>query len=143
MNRLLPLLAGMVMACSRGPSMTTTGAHQGDFQEGAVTAVITAALEGEAAGLATDTLYVTDPLIVVNGRITSASPLLAGISQGGQVVITSSQLEIRPGTSWSAVDYRWEARDGVTREGRATFVLAQMEPGRWRIQHLHSSSPQQ
>jgi ketosteroid isomerase-like protein len=142
MKRLLLPLAGLALACSRGPSVATTSAHQGDFQEGAVTAVITAALEGEAAGLATDTLYITDALVVVNGRITTGSPLLAGISQGGQVVITSSQLEIRPSSSWSAVDYRWEAPDGVTREGRATFVLAQMEPGRWRIQHLHSSSPQ-
>ena len=122
--------------------MVTTGATQADYQEGEVTAVITGALEGEAAGVATDTLYTSSALIVVNGRIRSTSPLFAGIGQGGQIVITSSQLEIRPSSSWSAVDYRWQSRDGAAREGRATFVLAQVEPGKWRIQHVHSSSPQ-
>ena len=136
------VLAGWTLACSRGPSMTSTGAHQADFQETEVTAVINGALEGEAAGVSTDTLYVTDPVIVVNGRIRTSPPLFAGIGQGGQVVITSSQLEIRPRSSWSAVDYRWETRDGVAQEGRATFILTQVGPGRWQIQHVHSSSPQ-
>ena len=140
----LGLVLGIVCAtaCSRGPSVIATSVSQGDFQESAVTAVITGALLGEAAGVATDTLFTSSALIVVNGRIRTASPLFAGIGQGGQVIISSSQLEIRPGSSWSAVDYRWESRDGMAREGRATFVLAQVSPGRWQIQHVHSSSPQ-
>jgi hypothetical protein len=142
MRRQALLLAGLLAACSRGPSAVSVGTVPGDFHENEVTAIITGALKGEAAGVATDTLYVSSALIVVNGRIRSASPLFAGIGLGGQVVITSSQLEIRPSSSWSAVDYRWESGDGVAREGRATFVLAQVEPGRWRIQHVHSSSPQ-
>ena len=137
------LLAGAVTACSRGQStMMSAGVAHNDFQESAVSAVITGALEGEAAGVATDTLYVSSALIVVNGRIRSASPLFAGIGQGGRMVVSSSQLEIRPNSSWSVVDYRWESPDGVAREGRATFVLTEVEPGRWRIQHVHSSSPQ-
>ena len=140
----LGLVVGIagVMGCSRGQSVAATNVSQVDFQENAVTAVISGALLGEAAGQATDTLYTSSALIVVNGRIRTASPLFAGIGQGGQVIISSSQLEIRPGSSWSAVDYRWEARDGVAREGRATFVLAQVSPGHWQIQHVHSSSPQ-
>ena len=122
--------------------MVTAGATQADYQETEVTAVITSALLGEAAGQATDTLYTSSALIVVNGRIRTTSPLFAGIGRDGQLVITSSQLEIRPSSSWSAVDYRWQSRDGAAREGRATFVLAQVEPGKWRIQHVHSSSPQ-
>ena len=124
--------------------MMSAGLAHGDFleSESAVSAVITGALEGEAAGAATDTLFVSSAVIVVNGRIRSDSPLLAGIGQGGQVVISSSQLEIRANSSWSVVDYRWESSGGVTREGRATFVLTQLEPGKWRIQHVHSSSPQ-
>ena len=142
MSRLLPWVAGLVLACSRGQPMVTAGSVQGDYQENEVTAVITSALLGEASGQATDTLYASSALIVVNGRTRSTSPLFAGIGQGGQVVITSSQLEIRPGGSWSAVNYRWESPDGAAREGRATFVLAQVEPGKWQIQHVHSSSPQ-
>jgi hypothetical protein len=135
------VIAG-TMGCSRGQSVVATNVSQGDFQESAVSAVITGALLGEAAGRATDTLFTSSALIVVNGRIRTGSPFFAGIGQGGQVIISSSQLEIRPGSSWSAVDYRWESQGGMTREGRATFVLAQVSPGRWQIQHVHSSSPQ-
>lgn len=140
----LGLLVGIAGAigCSRGQSVVTGNMSQGDFQESAVTAVISGALLGEAAGRPTDTLFTSSALIVVNGRIRTASPLFAGIGQGGQVIISSSQLEIRSGSSWSAVDYRWESRDGVAREGRATFILAQVSPARWQIQHVHSSSPQ-
>jgi hypothetical protein len=134
-------MAGTI-GCSRSQSVVSTNVSQGDFQESAVTAVITGALEGEAAGQPTDTLFTSSALIVVNGRVRSAPPLFAGIGQGGQVIISSSQLQIRPATAWSAVDYRWQSRDGVAREGRATFVLTQLAPGRWQIQHVHSSSPQ-
>jgi hypothetical protein len=136
-------MAALLAGCSRAQSLAPSGtASTGDFQESVVSAVIGEALNGEAAGSATDTLYIETALRVVNGRIRSTSPLFAGIGQGGQVVITSSQLEIRASSSWSVVDYRWESRDGVVREGRATFVLTQVEPGRWRIQHVHSSAPQ-
>jgi hypothetical protein len=122
--------------------MLTGGTSGGDFQEGAISAVISSALEGEAAGHPTDTLFVSSPLVVVNGMTRSSSPLFAGISPGGQVAITSSQVEIRSASSWGVVDYRWETSGGITREGRATFVLTQVEPGHWQIQHVHSSSPQ-
>ncbi len=36
---------------------------------------------------------------------------------------------------------RYLKREGVTREGRATIVLRPGSDGRWRIQHVHSSSP--
>jgi hypothetical protein len=134
-------VAGTI-GCSRGQSVVATNISQNDFQESAVSAVITGALEGEAAGQATDTLFTSSALVVVNGRVRTTPPLFAGIGQGGQVIISSSQLQIRPGTGWSAVDYRWQSRDGVAREGRATFVLTQVAPGRWQIQHVHSSSPQ-
>ena len=141
-RRELLLVILVTIGCSRGQSVVATNVSQGDFQERAVSAVITGALQGEAAGQAIDTLFTSAALIVVNGRIRTTTPLFAGIGQGGQVIISSSQLEIRPGSSWSAVDYRWESRDGMAREGRATFVLAQVSPGRWQIQHVHSSSPQ-
>jgi hypothetical protein len=136
------LVAALLAACAGPRTSLTRAPVSPDFQESQVTAVIAQALAGEAAGHATDSLYVTSAVIVVNGRQRSTSPLFAGIGRGGQVVISSSQLEIRPSSSWSVVDYRWESRDGVAREGRATFVLTQVEGGHWRIQHVHSSSPQ-
>jgi hypothetical protein len=146
MGRLATLLMTLTaVACSRGQPTVSTGISAGisgiDFQEQTVTAVILGALTGEAAGAATDTLFVNEAPIIVNGRTRTASPLFAGVGQGGQVAITSSQLEIKPNSSWGIVDYRWETRDGVAREGRATFVLAEVEAGKWRIQHVHSSSP--
>lgn len=136
------ICALLALGCSRGQPFLSAGASSSDFQEAAVSAVITSALNGEAVGLATDSLYVSSALVVVNGRVRSSSPLFAGIGQGGHVIVSSSQLEIRPNSSWGVVDYRWETRDGVVREGRATFVLTQVDPGTWQIQHVHSSSPQ-
>ena len=138
----LAMVITMALGCSRGQSVVATSVSQGDFQESAVTAVITGALEGAAAGRPTDTLFTSSALIVVNGRIRMAAPLFAGIGEGGQVIISSSQLQIRTGIGWSAVDYRWESGDGMAREGRATFIVAQVAPDRWQIQHIHSSSPQ-
>lgn len=145
-NRLLipgsALVVMLLSGCARPATIRTQGfSNRSDVMEAAVTAVITSALEAEAAGAAADSLYTSSAVIVVNGRTRTLTPLYAGIGAGGQVSITSSQLEIRSGISWGLVDYRWEMRDNVAREGQATFVLTQDGEGRWRIQHAHSSSP--
>ena len=132
----------LTAACARPPATLTTGSMSGgEIHEDEVTAVIIAALNGEATGEAADSLYTSSAVIVVNGRTRTLSPLFAGIGAGGQVAITSSQMEIRTGIGWGLVDYRWETRDGVAREGRATFVLTRTGSGGWQIQHAHSSSP--
>lgn len=135
----------VIIGCARPATLPTRmsrgGSEAGEAAEAMVTAAITGALEAEAAGTPADSLYTSSAIIVVNGRTRQVPPLYAGITPGGQVSITSSQLEIRSGISWGLVDYRWEMRDTVAREGRATFVLTQDGQGRWRIQHAHSSSP--
>jgi hypothetical protein len=136
----LVLLLGLA-ACRGTPAALATRTVSGDVLEDEVTEIIIGALNGEAAGETTDTLYTSSAVIVVNGRTRTLTPLFAGIGQGGQVAITSSQLEVRSGLSWGLVDYRWETRDGVVREGRASFILTQVRSGTWRIQHVHSSSP--
>lgn len=140
------LMAVLAVACTTTRPYLGAGISAGpsgsDFQEGAITGVIMAALNDEAAGAATDTLFVSEATIIVNGKPRAVTPLFAGIGEGGQVAITSSQLEIKPGSSWGMVEYRWESKDGVAREGRATFVLGEVAKGKWRIQHIHSSSPQ-
>ncbi len=135
-------LAWSLGACAGRPSPLTTGPAGADFQEGAVMAVVTSALTGEAAGQRNDTLYAPGPRIVVNGRDQPTGYRFAGVGAGGQVVVTYSQLEIRAASSWGLVVYRWESPEGVTQEGQATFVLTMVAPGRWQIQHIHSSSPQ-
>ncbi|MEO8201309.1 MAG: hypothetical protein ABI679_12355 [Gemmatimonadota bacterium] len=129
-------------ACARPVTISPRGVSGGsDAAEAMVTAVIYGALESAAAGSNADSLYTSSAVMVVNGRTRSLAPLYAGISSGGQVSVTSSQLEIRNGISWSLVSYRWEMKDTVAREGQATFVLTQDGEGRWKIQHAHSSSP--
>jgi hypothetical protein len=132
----------IITGCGRPPATSTSNQiSSGDAHEDAVTAVITDALNAEASGQRSESLFAPSAVIVVNGRTRTLSPLFAGVAAGGQVVVTSSQLEIRNGISWGLVEYRWESRDGVTREGRATFVLTQTTAANWRIQHAHSSSP--
>jgi hypothetical protein len=130
-------------ACARPATMQPYRMVGGDAEivEAEVSAVITAALEAEAHGQSADSLYSTSAVIVVNGRTRSVPPFFAGVGTGGAVAVSSSQLDIRPGLAWGLVEYRWNSREGVTREGRATIVLRPGAGGRWRIEHLHSSSP--
>lgn len=139
----LAIALAVLLGCSR---TTFTTPYQGsgfgaDAAEAEVSAIITGALEAEAQGQNADSLYSSSAVIVVNGRTRSAAPFFAGVGTGGEVAISSSQLEIQTGLAWGLVEYRWNSREGVTREGRATIVLRPGSDGRWRIQHVHSSSP--
>ena len=134
-------LTAILCACSRPvPMATPSMSSAASASETEISNVIIQALQSEAGGLRADSLYSSSANIVVNGRTRTLSPLFAGIGPGGQVAISSSQLEIRQGTAWGVVAYRWEMAD-VAREGQATFILAQAGGGRWVIQHAHSSSP--
>jgi hypothetical protein len=145
MIKLVPLsvcVLQLLVGCAHPVAMGARGITGGsDASEAKVTDIITAALDAEAQGHRSDSLYASSAVIVVNGRTRSFSPLFAGIGTGGEVAITSSQLQIRTGIAWGLVNYRWETRDNVAREGQATFVLAETGNGRWQIQHVHSSSP--
>lgn len=139
---LLTLLA--LVACGGGrtaPGVVTTNVSVSD-DEAAVTAVIGEALQAEAQGRRSDSLYAASAVVVVNGRNQFTSPRFAGIAPGGTVAVTSSQLQIRSGLAWGLVNYRWASADNaLVREGRATLVLAVQRGGVWRIIHAHSSSP--
>ena len=134
-------LALIATACSRpAPLAMPSMSSAASASETEISNVIIQALQSEAGGLRADSLYSASANIVVNGRARTLSPLFAGIGPGGQVAISSSQLEIRQGTAWGLVAYRWDMAD-VAREGQATFILTQAAGGRWVIQHAHSSSP--
>jgi ketosteroid isomerase-like protein len=131
----------LLPGCSRTTTTYSVAGSGAERAEAEVTDVISRALDAEALGVNADSLYASAPLIVVNGRQRVTTPLFANVGTGGTVAISSSQLEIRAGLAWGLVEYRWSSREGVTREGRATFVLKPGTDGRWRIQHVHSSSP--
>jgi len=144
--RNLPRLAialAVLLGCSRSTSIAPqrNSGLGADAAEAEVTGIITGALEAEAQGRNADSLYSPSAVIVVNGRTRSVAPFFAGVGTGGEVAISSSQMEIQGGLAWGLVEYRWNSREGVTREGRATIVLRPGNDGRWRIQHVHSSSP--
>ena len=142
-TRILLLATFTLGGCSR--TVTTYSARDNssfESAEAAINQVVSAALEAEAAGRPTDTLFVPKPIVVVNGRTRTIPPLFAAIAPGGVVAVTSSQLEIRQGLAWSLVDYRWEATGyNLVREGQATLILSMQQDGHWRISHAHSSSP--
>ncbi|MEP7324412.1 MAG: hypothetical protein ABI836_00560 [Gemmatimonadota bacterium] len=133
----------VLLGCSRSTSSISYNSASGraDAAEAEVTAVITGALEAEAQGQKADSFYASSAIIVVNGRTRSGAPFFAGVGTGGEVAISSSQLEIQGALAWGLVEYRWNSREGVTREGRATIVLRPGRDGHWKIQHVHSSSP--
>ncbi|HEV8122746.1 MAG TPA: hypothetical protein VGP80_00745 [Gemmatimonadales bacterium] len=139
----LAITLAVLLGCSRTTSSAPyrTASLGADAAEAEVTGIITGALEAEAAGRNADSLYTSSAVIVVNGRTRSVAPFFAGVGTGGEVAISSSQMEIQGGLAWGLVEYRWSSREGVTREGRATIVLRPGSDGRWRIQHVHSSSP--
>jgi hypothetical protein len=140
-SRVSTVLLLVLLGCSRTTTTYSVAGSGAERAEAEVTAVISQALDAEALGQNADSLYTSAPLIVVNGRTRATTPLFANVGTGGTVAISSSQLEIRAGLAWGLVEYRWSSREGVTREGRATFVLKPGNDGRWRIQHVHSSSP--
>lgn len=138
----LAIALAVLLGCSRSNSPSYEASPLGaDAAEAEVTAIITGALEAEAQGRSADSLYTSSAIVVVNGRVRSVAPFFAGVGTGGEVAISSSQMEIQGGLAWGLVEYRWSSREGVTREGRATIVLRPDRDGRWRIQHVHSSSP--
>lgn len=136
-------LAALValLGCGRRPAPTPLMAGISDPSEAEISATIAQALAADAAGRSADTLYAPGAVIVLNGRTRSVPPVFAGVGTGGQIAVSSSQLEIGRGLAWSLVEYRWSSQEGITREGRATLVLKPGPDGHWRIQHVHSSSP--
>jgi len=107
----------------------------------AVLAVVRRALEGEALGLATDSLYTASALIVANGATRTQAPRYAGLAQGGRVTITEMSGEVFASMAWTFASYRWRSNDDrVMESGVATFLLARDQVTRgWRIKHAHSS----
>jgi hypothetical protein len=107
----------------------------------AVLAVVRQALEGEALGLATDSLYTASALVVANGAPRTQAPRFAGLAQGGRVTITEMSGEVFASTAWTFASYRWRSNDDrVMESGVATVLLSRDEATRnWRIKHAHSS----
>ena len=122
---------------SRGGSLNT-GAMA--FDDVRVRRIVLAALEAEAAGSGSDSLYLAETIIVSNGRIRRTPPRLAGMATGGNVRLLETLVEIAPGLAWVSARYQWMSGENQSVEtGRATFILVPVG-GDWKIRHAHSST---
>ena len=128
------------MGCGGGQAPQTNVAIV-QVDNRAVLAVVRQALEGEALGFATDSLYTASALIVANGATRTQAPRYAGLAKGGRVTITEMSGEVFASTAWTFASYRWRSNDDRVMEfGVATFLLARDQATRsWRIKHAHSS----
>lgn len=107
--------------------------------------LVTAVLLADARLEPATPLYAEGASTVANGEIRHFPPRYAGLAPGGEVGITTSRVEVRPGVAWAVVEYRWiSTAAGAAREGVATFLLVPASGGGvgWRVLHAHSSSPQ-
>jgi hypothetical protein len=132
---------GMATACSSS-RIPETRAVAGGGGEAEISRVIEEALLADSRGQAADMLYAPYVTIVADGRLRRVPPRFAGISEQGELAITSTQLQSRGGAAWGDVEYRWVSdRSNRFQLGRASFVLtpAQGRQGWWIVQ-AHSST---
>jgi hypothetical protein len=113
----------------------------GGGNEAEITSVLEQALEADSKSQPADSLYSPHAVVITEGRVGRLPPRFAGIGTGGEVAITSTQLEMRGTAAWGDVEYRWESgRSNRAEVGRATFVLTPAQGRRgWWIVQAHSS----
>jgi hypothetical protein len=136
-ERLALLLLTGACAGSRVPE---TRSLVSGGSETEINRVVESAIEADARAEPVDSLYAPHATVVADGRVQRRLPRLAGVRQGGEVAVTSSQLQNRGGAAWADVEYRWVGGNRI-QMGRASFVLtpAHGRAGWWIVQ-LHSST---
>ena len=100
------------------------------------------ALEADGRSEPADSLYAPYASIIADGRLRRGPPRYAGVSGGGEIAITNTQLQMRGSVAWGTAEYRWEStRSNAASSGKASFVLvpAQGREGWWIVQ-AHSST---
>lgn len=134
---LLVLLAG----CGGQPSTRPDPlASPANITPDGIEAIAVAALEADARMERADTLYLAGAEIIAQGRRRFAPPRYAGVAEGGQLVVSSTRVDLAGRFAWASMEYRWLAPgQNMLREARATVVLELDAKGRWRIVHAHSS----
>jgi hypothetical protein len=134
-------LFALTAACASGKMPATRTLASGG-NEVEISRIIEAAVELDGRGEPADSLYAPYATIIADGRLRRVAPRFAGVSEGGQIAITNTQLQSRGTAAWADVEYRWISdRSNRAQVGRASFVLApaQGRPGWWIVQ-AHSST---
>ena len=100
------------------------------------------AFDADAKFLTPDSLYLPTAEIITNGAQRADAPRFAGISNDGTVELGSSRFSVTGSYVWGTIEYRWVPPTGRGHMvgGWATFVIAKLRDGSWRIAHVHSST---
>ncbi len=88
-----------------------------------------------------DSLYIADAEVIANGMPRSDAPRFAGVGADGSVQLGSSRFAVTGNYVWGTIQYRWVPPSAEKQmvDGWATFVIARLKDGEWRILHVHSS----
>jgi hypothetical protein len=122
--------------------MPETRALAGGASEIEISQVVEQALQADARLEPAESLYAPYATVIGDGAVRRRPPRYAGVSEGGEIAITSTQLQTRGTTAWGSVEYRWMSdRSQRAQAGRASLVLvpAQGRNGWWIVQ-AHSST---
>lgn len=89
-----------------------------------------------------DSLYIADAEVIANGAPRADAPRFAGIGADGGVQLGSSRFDVTGNYVWGTIQYRWvpPSADRHMVDAWATFVIARLKSGEWRILHVHSST---
>jgi hypothetical protein len=138
-SRLALFLVAVGCAGQRTPEARTL---TGSASEVEINDVVERAIESDGRLETADSLYAPFATVIADGTIRRRPPRYAGVSEGGEIAITSTQLQTRGSTAWGSVEYRWTSdRSLRVQAGRASLVLvpAQGRNGWWIVQ-AHSST---
>ena len=105
-------------------------------------AIVRRAFDADVKLANPDSLYIPDAEVVANGTPRADAPRLAGIGEDGTVQLGSSRFAVTGNYVWGTIQYRWVPGVAGKRmiDGWATFVIARLKGGEWRILHVHSST---
>lgn len=104
--------------------------------------VVQQAFDADARFRNPDSLYIADAEVIANGAPRGEAPRFAGIGADGRVQLGSSRFSVTGNYVWGTIQYRWvpPSPDKHMVGGWATFVIARLKGGEWRILHVHSST---
>ncbi len=65
-----------------------------------------------------------------------------GVKEDGTIQQGSSRFSVTGSYVWGTIQYRWVPGTAQQKmvDGWATFVIARLKDGQWRIVHVHSST---
>ena len=131
----------LVVGCAQ-QRMPETRALAGSANEVEINQVVERAMGADGGLEPADSLYAPYATVIADGTVRRRPPRYAGVSEGGAIAITSTQLQTRGAVAWGSVEYRWTSdRSQRAQAGRASLVLvpAQGRDGWWIVQ-AHSST---